>query len=216
MNKLFRMPPKAFLVIISIIIIIAFPAAGTVYAANDGTVVEKGNQVVVRMDNRNAAEATQITLEKAKEIALNDSKQIESNVTFTTAKLEYDDNISVYDIEFYTSTHKYEYEINAATGAILEKNIEQLQNNTRDTKSKSKTENKDTSSPFIGVDQAKTIAVNHAGLSLSDVTFTKVKFETEDGKSIYDIEFYKDGIEYDYEVDASTGEILNFDRERDD
>ncbi|MCD8368527.1 MAG: PepSY domain-containing protein, partial [Clostridiales bacterium] len=47
-----------------------------------------------------------------------------SDATFTTAKQDKDDGVVVYDIEFYTSTKEYEYEINATTGAILDKDVE--------------------------------------------------------------------------------------------
>lgn len=68
----------------------------------------------------------------------------------------------------------------------------------------------------ITLEKAKAIAVNHAGLSMSGVTFSKAKLDTDDGNTIYDIEFYKDGIEYEYEIDASSGKILEYDAEHDD
>jgi uncharacterized membrane protein YkoI len=79
-----------------------------------------------------------------------------------------------------------------------------------------KADNKDSSGKYIGIDKAKTIAVNHAGLSISDITFSKAKLDTDDGKTVYEIEFYKGGIEYEYEIDASSGKILEYDSEQDD
>ena len=40
--------------------------------------------------------------------------------------------------------------------------------------------------------------------------------EKEHGSTIYEIEFYKDGMEYEYKINAGTGEILEFDSEWDD
>lgn len=64
----------------------------------------------------------------------------------------------------------------------------------------------------IGEGRAKEIALEHAGVTVENVTFAKTEKEREDKRIIYDIEFYsKDKKEYDYEIDAATGEILSYD-----
>lgn len=60
-------------------------------------------------------------------------------------------------------------------------------------------------------DRAKEIALSHAGLAEANVTFVTAKLDTEDGKQEYEIEFYSGNTEYDYDIDASTGEILSYD-----
>ena len=57
---------------------------------------------------------------------------------------------------------------------------------------------------------AKSAALKHAGLSASNVTFTKAKLD--DGK--YEIEFVSGSAEYEYEIDAATGSVLEYDVER--
>lgn len=64
----------------------------------------------------------------------------------------------------------------------------------------------------IGEKRAKEIALSHAGVESGKVTFVKAEGERENGKKIYEIEFYtSDNKEYDYEVDAQSGEILSYD-----
>ncbi|MCC8048408.1 MAG: PepSY domain-containing protein [Oscillospiraceae bacterium] len=64
----------------------------------------------------------------------------------------------------------------------------------------------------ITAEEAKAAALAHAGLTADEVTFTKQKLDYEHGHSVYDIEFYTaDYAEYDYEIDAATGEVLSFD-----
>lgn len=63
---------------------------------------------------------------------------------------------------------------------------------------------------------AQQTAFDHAGVTETDVSWLKVKLEKEDGRMIYDVEFYADELEYDYEIDATTGTILHFDYEWDD
>ena len=62
---------------------------------------------------------------------------------------------------------------------------------------------------FISVDKAKRIALNDAGVAeLSSVKFDKAKLERDDGAFIYEIEFYVGTVEYEYEIDAVNGSIV--------
>ena len=66
---------------------------------------------------------------------------------------------------------------------------------------------------YFGIAQL-TIALKQAGRKANDVTFSKAKLERDDGRWIYDIEFYVTGQnEYDYEIDATTGNILDYEVE---
>lgn len=58
---------------------------------------------------------------------------------------------------------------------------------------------------------AKQIALSHANVSETDAVYMKVKLEREHGRDEYDVEFYAGNTEYDYEIDAVTGEILSYD-----
>ena len=61
----------------------------------------------------------------------------------------------------------------------------------------------------ISEKQAKDIALKHANLTSDKVTFTKTDYETDNGRTKYEIDFYYNNQEYDYEIDAQTGEILS-------
>jgi len=63
----------------------------------------------------------------------------------------------------------------------------------------------------IGVEAAKQIALAHAKVAQKDVTFIKAELDTEDGRAVYDIEFYSGNVEYDYDIDAVSGEIISND-----
>lgn len=69
-----------------------------------------------------------------------------------------------------------------------------------------------TASAALTADQAKNKALAHAGLKANQVTFVKSKLDWDDGRQVYDVEFYtSDYKEYDYEIDASTGEVVSYD-----
>lgn len=60
---------------------------------------------------------------------------------------------------------------------------------------------------------AKQIAFTHANVSEADVSYLKVKLERDKGRDEYDVEFVVGNKEYDYDIDAATGEILSYDYE---
>lgn len=146
-----------------------------------------------------------IGLEAAKAAALSDAGVSASEATFRKAKLDYDDGVAVYEIEFYTSTYKYEYEIHASTGKILSRDTEAI-----------RTEGGGGNSAAVSVERAKSIAVEDAGRALSEVTFTKTKLERDDGRTVYEIEFFAGDTEYEYTIDAASGAILERSAERED
>ena len=63
----------------------------------------------------------------------------------------------------------------------------------------------------ITVEKAKEIAINHAGLTASSVSFIKSQLDYDNGVKVYEIEFYNSNKEYDYEINATTGAIVSFD-----
>ena len=179
-----------------------------------------------------------LSLDEAKAVALKNAKLSENDVVFTKAKLDYDDGRAVYDIEFYSGNKEYDYEIDANTGKILDRDIEykvsffsrivDFFKNMFSGKSgtvstppaaadvtveatSTASQEKSAASNRITLDQAKKVALDDAKLTATDVTFTKAKLDYDDGRAVYDIEFYSGAKEYDYEIDAATGRILEKD-----
>lgn len=66
------------------------------------------------------------------------------------------------------------------------------------------------SAAYIAMDAAIDIALGHAGLASSEATVTKSKLDYDDGRMIYEVEFKNGGAEYEYEIDAVTGTVLDF------
>ena len=68
------------------------------------------------------------------------------------------------------------------------------------------------SNGLITAAEAQAKALAHAGLTSSQVTFVRSHLDWDDGRQIYDVEFFTQSYaEYDYEIDARTGEILSYD-----
>ncbi|MGG5463448.1 PepSY domain-containing protein [Clostridium sp. B9] len=142
---------------------------------------------------------SKITLDQAKEIALKHADILENQITFIKGNREFDDGIDKYEIEFYFDNKEYDYDINANTGEIISYDYDIKNYNNKQSK--------------ITVEKAKEIALKHANLSGNQVTFIKVDQEFDDGIDKYDIQFYFDNKEYEYDINADTGEIVSFDYE---
>ena len=69
---------------------------------------------------------------------------------------------------------------------------------------------------YIGEEAAKKAALSHAGFDESAVTNLKVELDTDDGTVHYDVDFKQGGMEYDYDINATTGEIMKSKSEVDD
>ena len=63
-------------------------------------------------------------------------------------------------------------------------------------------------------EEAKQIALDKAGVTTAEATFTKAKLDYDDGREEYEFEFFANGREFDIDVDANTGRVLKFDVER--
>lgn len=158
-----------------------------------------------------------LTAEQALAAALKDAGLSKNEVTVIKNEKEYDDGQNVYDIEFMTADLEYSYEILVSDGTIVSSDREKpddddVQKKSQNGDSTGKNENKNSD---IGIEKAKSIALKHAGVS-GKVQYKKAKLEREDGRFVYEIEFDQGEMEYEYEILASDGTILDWSAERDD
>ena len=65
----------------------------------------------------------------------------------------------------------------------------------------------------LTLEQAKQAALQHAGVKAADTTFTKGHKDWDNGRQVYEIEFYANNTEYDMDVDVYTGRITDFSTE---
>ncbi len=173
--------------------------------AIDGTVVTGKKQPAANNSTLDK------NLEEAKKIAFKHAGVNSSNVTVKKAKLDRDDGVFVYEIEFYTADYEYEYEI-SADGKILEYSTKAIKKPVSE-KVDGKPADKPISQGNVDLEAAKKIAVDHAKVDAKNIMIKKAKLDKEDGISVYEIEFYTASHEYEYEIDAATGRIIDFDVE---
>ena len=155
-----------------------------------------------------------VTEADARRIALEHAGLSENDVsalTFFKTEKEFDDGRAEYEIKFSADSTKYDYTIDAETGAILS-----FETEADDAKfSFDAGENPPSAPSEIGPEEAKAIALAHAGVSESDAARLEVKRDRDGGRTEYEVEFYVGRTEYSYEIDAASGEILNFEPDND-
>ena len=173
------------------------------------------------------ADTVDIGVEKAKEIALSHAGHSLDKVSFVKAEIDYEDGIKVYDIDFYSGNVEYDYEINAATGSILsvDWNIEDYSIPAPEpaptevpapapAPTAAPAPTQPAAPSTISAERAKQIALSHAGVG--GASFIKAELDTDDGVQVYEIEFKVGNVEYEYDINAISGEIISSKSEVDD
>lgn len=166
------------------------------------------------------AQAEYIGIDAAKTIALEAAGVSESAAVFSTAGLDRQNGTDYYAVDFTANGRTYAYDIDAVTGVIIDSSEDQSQpaqatdgGASADGANSSGTSSQSTDgSTAITEDQAREIALADAGLTAEEVTFLKTQLDRDDGRLVYDVEFYTaDYTEYDYEIDAADGTVLSSD-----
>ena len=155
-----------------------------------------------------ASSKAYIGRDAAVDAALGHAGVTRSEVRKLDVDLDYEHGSMVYEVEFKVGTAEYEYDIGAADGDIIWYEIE------RDgtvEQGGSAIDGK----AAISADDAKAAALNHAGLTASQVTHLKAELDREGGKLVYEVEFKSGGHEYEYVIDASTGAVIKSEKEHD-
>ena len=125
---------------------------------------------------------------------------------------ELDEFPAHYEVELHTAWGEFEYLVDAYTGKVLSGQKDLLTTApVGDETAKPTVPTGD-----IGHAKAKSIALNHAGVSENKAYDMEIELDDEDGTLVYEVEFKFGGMEYSYEINAATGAILKHEAELDD
>ena len=159
------------------------------------------------------APAMPIGTDKAMDIAAAAfAKASTAKMAYSEVDPELDESLAHYEVEIRSqSGEEFEYKIDAYTGAILESKRESADGAEMPIVQPSNP----AASGDIGHAKAKSIALNHAGVSASKAYDMEIELDDEDGTLVYEVEFKFGGMEYSYEINAATGAILKHEAELD-
>ena len=174
-----------------------------------------------------------IPMEEAQEAALKAADIVAADADISATTLSEVAGVACYKVEFTSGEYAYAYTINAETGAVMEMSSQEQNAQTSGTQTETADPAASAPAQTSGsasaqaqtsaaapaqnatgtgtVDEAaaQKIALEHAGVKAADATITKSKLDYEDGRQVYDIEWYAGGAKYDYEIATDTGEIIS-------
>lgn len=166
-------------------------AAPTAISANTGTTNSNSSS------STGTTSSTDIGEDGAKAAALQHAGLTEDKVQNLYIERDWDDGRVEYEVKFLSGSTQYEYEIDGATGSVR------------------KGENKTIASAgsFISADQALANALSHAGLDQSTIRELEMDSDLDDSTPHYSIDFKSGNLEYEYEISATDGAILKFEKD---
>lgn len=202
MRKVKKCKPDVALCLCVILIVILFSVSACGTKISDAELPEEPTRIDTTSTDPLIPESTEADInttavmdgEKAKNAALQQAGVDAADATFIRVKKEKEDGVTVYEITFISNANRYEVKIDASTGAVVKykmKPVEQLP--------------AQLPNGILTVDEAKAIVLQDTGIT--DVVFTQIELDRDDGQYRYEIEFVQENKEYEYEIDAKTGTI---------
>ncbi len=152
-----------------------------------------------------------IAMEEAAKIALEDAKVAEADAVVYKKIWKYSDNAEIFEIDFLIPGQtKYEYEIAAGNGEILENDKEAWEaGDDREYEGLTPGKTEDPATVTKALEEAMDTAFKDAGVNKDDVIICKLGGDFENGRDIYVVEFLQEGkTKYEYEIAAADGTIV--------
>ena len=155
----------------------------------------------VREDRLSSSDQTRaITQEEAELLAFTHAKTKREEVTDLETKAEVEDGINVYAVSFDHGQLEYEYKIVKDTAQIMKYEVENRQY-----------KNKTNTPHTLTLEEASTKALSRVkGATKQHLT---IKADVDDGKAIYEGEIYYNNKKYEFEIDATTGNFVEWEEE---
>lgn len=156
-------------------------------------------------DDRNKAANTDQAA--ALQTALKDAGVNEADASRIRVTMDRDDGMLVYEVRFDAAEVEYDYEIDAESGRIISTDVERWDDDDRDDRNRTANAN-----VAVSRDEAvKTALGKVSGATEKDV---RIELDYDDGRYRYEGDIIYNGIEYDFEIDADSGRILEWEEDR--
>ena len=184
----------------------ASQSGGTVASTNSASGQTANSSAAVTPSVPTQAAASQsgstseITEDQAKQIAFDHAQVKEEDLTNLKVKKDFDDGVSIYEVDFQAANKQYEYDIKAADGQILTTDFE-IDDDYVDPNTQTAVSEAD----------AKAAALTRVeGASDSDI---RIQLQRDDGLLVYEGTIIYNNTEYDFEINAETGDFLSWEQD---
>ena len=183
--------------------------------------------------------SSSISQEEATTIALEHAGVAKEDAVSLSVQQEYEDGRDIFEVKFSTQDTEYSYDVAQKDGEIINYNygktgaalsgddgssqtgdgqavqeeIDQTQSGIQQAQQEESAAQSQALAVEDAVDEdtAVSIAMEHAGVT--ECSIHRVELDTEDGRQVYEVEFFAGNTEYDYTIDRETGEILSYDQD---
>ena len=188
-----------------------------------------------------ASSSAYIGEESAKAKALERAGVKAEDASRVRIEMDWEKGRMVYEVDFDAVGYEYEIEVDAMTGDVVKYDVEpgkgargqvtgagfqvtgagnQVtgagEKKAESSEQRAVSSEQQAGSLELGAEQAKEAAYRHAGVNAADVLYCEWELDHKKGRQIYEIEFVAGGMEYDYDIDAETMDVLRYSREWDD
>ena len=184
----------------------ASQSGGTVASTNSASGQTANSSAAVTPSVPTQAAASQsgstseITEDQAKQIAFDHAQVKEEDLTNLKVKKDFDDGVSIYEVDFQAANKQSEYDIKAADGQILTTDFE-IDDDYVDPNTQTAVSEAD----------AKAAALARVeGASDSDI---RIQLQRDDGQLVYEGTIIYNNTEYDFEINAETGDFLSWEQD---
>nr|WP_294495441.1 PepSY domain-containing protein [uncultured Mediterraneibacter sp.] len=182
-----------------------------------------------------AVGGSDIGQDAALQTALNDAGVSESDTTRLQVSSDRDDGRKIYEIRFDVDQTEYDYEILASDGTILSSDTETRAGNTQNGQTdgtQSGTGQTDSAqqnaaqnnaadqnqqggaAANVAVSREDAIATALAKVPGATENDIRIELDLDDGRQKYEGDIIYNQMEYDFEIDANTGEVISWSEER--
>lgn len=152
-----------------------------------------------------------ISMETAKSIAMKDAGISGESVSYSSAKLDWDDGRQVYDVDFFSVGIEYEYEILASDGTILKKKQDAEWGKNSGTPAGHVAGQTGVSGTLTMEQARQKVAERIPGVDPAGIY---IKEDYDDGRLKYEGEVYYNQTKYEFELDAATGAFTDWEEEK--
>lgn len=176
-----------------------------------------------------------IGADAAADAALEHSKVAEKDADFSSVLLKEQNGMMLYEVVFTAGDYRYEYYIDSTTGrveswrkselsaapgedALAAAALDEPSASATDKAAESPSDKtggttQSSGTVLLGEDEAKKLAMAHANITDKDISTISCKIELQGLSLIYEVDMKTKLMEYEYEIDAITGDIIGFDVE---
>ena len=170
---------------------------------DSGDLASGNGQTAAENNGGNAASGSidaDTAMANAKEIALADAGITEDQTIGIGLSQEFDDGMSLIEVDIYTTEMDYSYAVKADDGTIVEK----------ESSVPPKMENLTTDTSITPAQAAETALAQVSGATTDNL---RIEYEFDDGMPVFEIEIIYDGTDYEMEIDANSGNIIQSSQE---